>query len=254
MRPTTLIATLALLLGAHTALAQNGHAMNDQTHPAHHRGTIVTVQGEGEVRLTPDRAAVTIGVSAQAKTAEEAQKQVNRAMDRVLRDVKALNLPGELLTTSGISLFPVYENRPRQMGAEAQEPRIIAYRASNTVRVRLDDVARVGEVIDAATAAGSNTIQGVQFMLQDENAAKLDALRDAVAKARTKADTIANAMGRSVETVLEVTEGGIRGPIFPQRGQEMFAARAMMDDAGTPVEAGEIVITAMLSMTVRLAD
>lgn len=256
MKPTTFLATLALLMSTAATLAQNGQAMpapDRHQHPGQD-GTIVTVQGEGEVRLQPDRAAITIGVSAQAETAEEVQKQVSAAMDRVLREVKGLDLPGALLTTSGISLNPVFDNSPRRTGNQFEEPRIVGYRASNTVNVRMDDVARVGEVIDSAAGAGSNTIHGIQFMLQDENSAQRDALRDAVAKARAKADTIADAIGRPINAILEISEGGAVRPIFPGRGgAEMFSVRAAAD-VSTPVEAGEIVVRASVTMTVRLAN
>jgi len=167
-------------------------------------------------------------------------------LGKLIADVKDLDVEGMMIQTSQISLSPVYES-----GRGRDVPSIVGYRASNTVMVRVDDVTRVGDVVDVAVAHGANEAMGVSFLLRNPERAQLEALRRAVATARAKADAVAGAMGMKVERVEEVSEQGAEPPrpVYA-RGVEMMA----MDAAPTPVEAGQITIRAQVTMTCRLGQ
>ncbi len=213
---------------------------------------VLTVSGSGTARVAPDEATVRLGVVAQAATARAAQDQVNRAANAVLDAIHKQGIPEAEIQTSGLSLSPLYSqsNRP---GAESQAPRITGYQANNTVTVRIEDLAKVGPVIDAGLGAGANTLDGVDFGLRNDEAARAQALADAARAARAKAETLAKALGLRLGEILEVAEGGISvtPPPYPRFGMaRMEAAMA----APTPVSAGQVGVEASVTLRFRIAQ
>jgi uncharacterized protein YggE len=207
---------------------------------------ILTVSGSGQARVAPDEATVRLGVLAQAPTAREAQGQVNRSAQAVLDAIRKLGVAPERIQTTGLSLNPQYAQ-----GRSDQGPRITGYQAANTVSVLLDDLAKVGPVIDAGLAAGANNLDGVSFGLRDDAAAKAAALADAVHSARSKAEALARALKVRLVDILEVAEGGISvsPPPSPFRGR-MAMAEPMV---ATPVSAGEVGVEASVTIRWRIA-
>src|SRR6185312_17540297 len=116
--------------------------------------------GQAKVSKAPDRVYIDIGVTTQARKSEAATEQNATRVSAVIAAVKRATGANVQLTTMQYSVGPNY-NYPRGGGA----PTIIGYTASNVVQVRLDDLARVGRVIDAATQAGSNDVRDIRFAL-----------------------------------------------------------------------------------------
>jgi len=209
----------------------------------------VTVHGEGVVSVRPDRALVRFGAVAEDEDAGEAQSAVNEIVGRATEAVRDLEIEGTVVQTRGLSLSPRYE-RGRGGGRAGEDPEIVGYRASLTIEVRVDEVERVGEVVDAALGEGANTLQGVSFMLRDDGEATGEALASAVGEARGKAERIASALGVALGGLVEVRERGVGvpGPRPMQRGVMM----SMAEGSPTPVEAGEQEVRASVVMTYRL--
>ena len=125
----------------------------------------------------------------------------------------------------------------------------MAYRASNTVQVEVDDLKKVGDVIDAGMKAGANRIEGVSFDLKDDTAARENAIREAIKEARAKAQTMAAALNVKLGTVHQVQEGGVH----LVRPQMMAYDRAVAGAAAaTPVQPGQVHVQASVSVTYRL--
>jgi uncharacterized protein YggE len=208
---------------------------------------VLTVSGTGQARVAPDEATVRLGVLAQAPTAREAQSQVNRSAQGVLDAIRKLGVPAEKIQTTGLSLNPQYAQ-----GKPDQGPRIAGYQASNTVTVLLEDLSKVGPVIDAGLTSGANNLDGVEFGLRDDGAARAAALTGAVRSARTKAEALARALRVRLVEIAEVAEGGvsISPPPSPFRGKMAMAADALV---ATPVSAGEVGVDASVTVRWRIA-
>jgi uncharacterized protein YggE len=204
----------------------------------------VSVSGKGSVFVKPDRATVSVGAWHQAETALEAQSRVNEIIAEATSQIREVQAEGMVIQTSGLSLSPVYDYQRNQ------EPKIIGYRASIMLSVRIDDIDKTGTVIDAAMKTGVNQMHGVSFSLKDDSAARRDALRKAVHDARQKADAIADALNRPIRELLEVSEQGVSVPTL-QRNTESFRTMAA-DSAPTPIEAGEIEVSASVNISYSL--
>ena len=116
----------------------------------------------------------------------------------------------------------------------------------NSVTVTLNDLTKVGTVIDAAAQAGANDVSGIQFTLRQDRQAHDRALSEATQEAVSKAKVIAQALGGRVVRILEVQEEG-----FQQRPPVPFyAGEVTMAKAGvaTPIEVGALDITSKVQL------
>jgi uncharacterized protein len=224
------IATLALLM-ASAALAQT---------PAPGDPPVVVTMGEGSVKRAPDRAWVTIAAESRAKTPAEVQKLNADAMSAVLQKIKGLGLPAEAIRTAAYELRPEFDyanNRQTLRG----------YVARNAVEVRVDDLPKLGEVLDVAVTAGATSVSGIRFDLKDRANAEQMAVQRAVADARAQADTAAQAAGMRVERVvrLEVHRDSAMPPPRPM----MRTGVEMAMSAEPPIAPGELDIRATVTLT-----
>lgn len=201
---------------------------------------VIITTGEGVVKMAPDRVWVTIAAESRAKSPREAQRANADAMKAVLDKLKTLGLPADAIRTSGYDLQPQFDYvNGRQSLRE--------YLARNTVEVRVDDVSRAGEVLDAAVGSGATSVSGVRFDLKDRSAAEREALKKAVADARGRADAAATGAGMKVDRVVKIEEQRV---MIPEPRPIMMTRQSMVaEGAGPPISAGELEIRATVTMT-----
>lgn len=206
---------------------------------------VLSVQGSGSSRVDPDEATVRLGVLAQAPTAQAVMQQVNQTANAILAAVRKLGVPDKDIQTSELNLSPVYaQNAPERGG----EPRISGYQASNVVSIRLTKMEQVGPAVDAGLGAGANRLDGVVFGLQNDEAARAEALSRAAAAARTKAAALAKALNVRLAEIVEVVEGGVT--VFtPVR---RMAMESMAMSADTAVSSGQVGVDASLTLRYRI--
>jgi uncharacterized protein len=204
----------------------------------------IRVTGEAAVTTKPDQAQIDVGVVTEAKNAQAAATENAEKLDAVLGELrKALGLGADIKSTS-YSLTPVY-HYPKEGGT----PTITGYSATNVIQVKTSELTQVGKIIDTATQSSANRIQSLQFTLKDEQAVYIQALREAVTKARAKAEAIASALGLKTVRVLSVEEGGpLSRPVYAEGMQARAAAPVQ-----TPVEPGTIEVRARVTLTVEIA-
>ncbi len=228
---TLATALLAILVVTATANAQ----VNPPEPPT------VVVSGEGVVTAVPDQAWVRIGAESRAKASKEAQARNAEAMTAVQQKMTALGIPKDAVRTLAIDLQMEYDYANGR-----QTPR--GYVARNTIEVRVDDFAKLGDVLDAAVGSGATTLHGLRFDVKRREALEREALQLAVANAMGRADALAAGARRSIDRVIRIEESSV------SRGNEapVMAMRMKADDAGTPVAAGELEIRAQVRLTASL--
>jgi hypothetical protein len=204
----------------------------------------VTVSAEALVAVEPDQAEIDIGVVAEAKTAAQAAKDNAARLAAVIAEVKKIIKTGDQTKTVGYSVTPTYRY-PKDA-----KPEIVGYTATNVVQVKMASIQDVGRLIDATTAAGANRVQRLVFTLKDQDAPQRDALRQATAKAKAKAEDIARALGVKFVRVMSVTENE-RGfqPIVRDR---MAMATAAAPAAPTPIESGTVQIRSSVTLVAEV--
>lgn len=231
---------IALLLAGGGATAQQPRgAAATPRHPPR----TVTVSATASVQRRPDQAAVMVAVETHAQTAQAAVQQNAAHMNALMATLRKQGIPAEHIRTVGYDLSPEYEQRT---GPSTGAPKIIGYRAQNTVQVVVDGVDKVGPLLDAVVASGANRIAGINFQLSDPLAARADALKAAVAQARREAEAVATAAGQRLGDVLDLSTGAeAPGP------RPMFAARAEAM-APTPISPGQLEVSATVTAVYAL--
>lgn len=234
-----------IALGGDAARAQDGAPDGDER--------VIAVTGVGRVFVAPDQAVVSLGATVQREEAQDAQRELDAVMQKTVGAIRALGIAAQSLQTTGLSLAPVYADaNPGVAGdlAEAarwrDEPRIVAYRATNIVQVTIEDLAMAGAVVDAGIGAGINEIREISFGLADDLPYRVTALERAVEAARRKARAAATALGVRLGEPIELRERGTATPYT-----EVAFARAA---AAAPIEPGEIAIEVTVDATFRLGN
>jgi uncharacterized protein len=196
--------------------------------------TTLNLSAYGETRIAPDEATVTLGVQTKAATAAQAMADNATQMSAVMAALRNGGIAAKDIQTSNLSLEAQYDYE------QNQPPRLIGYQASNTVSVTVEDLRRLGPVIDTVTAAGVNQINGVSFGLQDPSAAEDAARLDAVKALSAKAALYAQATGYRVARLVNLSESG---GYSPEAVQPMIVTAMRVKAApSTPVSGGELTV------------
>jgi len=186
------------------------------------------------VKSKPDVAQVSAGVTTRAPTARAALSQNAAAMKKVVDRLRALGIADKDIQTANFSLNAQF-TYPQGGGA----PVFAGYDASNQVSVKLRQIDKVGDALDALVAAGANNISGPSFMVDDDTALKQQARTQAYQRGQAMAQDYARMAGYTGVRLLDVEEsvqsGGPPPPMPP-----IAAAYAIERDASTPVVPGEV--------------
>lgn len=201
---------------------------------------LVSVAGEGVVRLRPDLARLQVGVETRGPTAQRAQTENARLAQAVMEAVLRLGVAREDVQTAWLGLAPEYDY-------SGKNPRLVGYRAFNQVNVTVRDLGRVGQVVDAAVAAGANNVAGVTFGLADEAAVRRQALGRAVEDARARAETLARTAGVALGEVLSLAEAEAPGPLPVFKRELRTAEGDASSRTVTPLEPGMVEFRARVT-------
>ena len=204
----------------------------------------IRVTGDAVVTAKPDRAQIDVGVLTQEKQSQNAATQNARAMDSVLSALHKLLGPDADIKTINYTLSPDYQYRP--IGGK---PSVSSYTAMNVVRVTVDELDKVGSVIDTATQAGANHNESVRYTVRDPQVLHSQAVREAALKAKANAEVLAAALNLKVLRTLTVEETGEPGAPDVSLADMREAAAP----APTPVQSGSFVVTANVQLTLEVA-
>ena len=198
-----------------------------------------TVQATGSATLSanPDQAQIDVGVVTVAATAQDSAQQNATQTTAVLNAVKAVLGGNGTIQTVSYYVQPRYTN--------ASPSTINGYTTSNTVRVMTLDLSIIGKLIDAANAAGANTVGSLNFGLQDSEPLVQQALTQATKQALAHAGAIASGLGAKIASVVSAQEGSSYTPILVGTGAAAGAAT-------TPVQTGTVNVYATVTVIASL--
>lgn len=201
----------------------------------------ISVSGSGTVSAEPDEAVLRLGVETMAETAQEAMAQNSQQMQAVIDGLKEAGVPTESIQTQTVQLRPQYESPDREPGHGA-ERELVGYVASNIVEATTEDLGAVGELLDVATQAGANRIEGIDFRVTNATDLLGQAREAAWENAEEKAAQLAELSGVTLGEVLTINES-TRGP------RPVYAARELEQEAAVPIEPGTENVEVDLQVT-----
>jgi len=226
----------ALMLGASlvgvsapAALAQSAPTPMHAMTPA----PALNLLAYGEVKVAPDMATITFGVTTEAPTAQAAMADNATRMTQVFAALRRAGVAERDIQTSGLNLSPQYDY------VQNEPPRLRGYQATNRVTVGIMDLSKVGTTADAVVSAGVNQIDGIAFGLKDPKAAEDQARVLAVRALQDKARLYAQALGVALGDIRTLSEGGGYQPSQPM---PMMVRMSMAESDSTPVAAGQLAV------------
>jgi uncharacterized protein YggE len=196
--------------------------------------TAGTIQATGSAILSikPDQVQLSVSVSTDAPTAQQAAQQNATQTTAVLNALNQLLGANGSVQTTGYSVYPRY--------GTGATPQIVGYTATNTTQVTSYDLTLAGPLIDAATQSGANIVGGLSFGLRDPDPTRQQALTAASKQALAHAAAIAAGLGATAGAVVSAQEASGATPI-------VYAGVS-----ATPVQTGYVTVSATVTVSVQL--
>ncbi len=202
----------------------------------------ISLSGTGAIKTTPDKVDISTGVTSQAPTAKEALAKNSAAMTKVIDTLKSQGLDPKDIQTTNFSVQPLYEERK-----EGRAPTIVGYQVSNSVRITVRDIGRLGAILDEVVSLGANDVGSIEFGVAEPEAMKDEARKLAIANALANAKIYADAAGVKLGKILTISEdeGGYVARYASPAPMEMAAK-------SVPIEAGTTTVETRVRVTIEL--
>ena len=261
----TALAIIALLIVSLFAITRPTMMVSGTGNPAQRT---ITVNGVGTVETAPDEAILILAVTNQAATADQAAKDNANTASRVVDAILGLSLSKGItkddITTIDYSLTPVYaqpdkcvttvqpglppDNKP-QVTCTATTPQLVGYAVRNAIKVTVKDMNSIGKVLDAATWAGANEIDGISFTFTSGTYANLQkqALQKAIQDASGQAQTMTTALGVHITGVVSVNPAYVYQPYIN------YKVDTSSRGASTPIQTGTLQVTVNVQVVYEIS-
>jgi uncharacterized protein len=196
------------------------------------------VEGKGIIKTSPDTATILVGVSTEDKSLETAQRENARITQEVINSIKKLGIPSKDIQTQAYVITPEYDYVDGKQVFRG-------YRVINNLKVVVRDIQKVGLVIDTAVKSGANVVDNISFSVSDAAKYYQHALKLAVEDSQDKARAIADKLNVRLNVIpIEIVEQSTTD------NRPLFGVSAMKSaEFSTPIEGGEIEITARIEAT-----
>ncbi|HEX7013188.1 MAG TPA: SIMPL domain-containing protein [Steroidobacteraceae bacterium] len=228
-------------LAALTACVLLGGSAFAQTAEQHPRS--INVNGYGEVKGEPDKATLTLGIEARKPELEAARAEVLKGVEAVLELTREMKIDQKSVRATRIHVQPEYNYLPARDGSPPDR-KLIGYYVSRQIEVELDDLSKLGTLIERAVDLGVNQIGDPQLDSSRRHELQREALAKAVEDARRNAEVVAKAAGAKVGAV-RVLNASTPQPTPPPMPMMMMRASALeaSDKAAGTYQSGEMTFS-----------
>ena len=206
----------------------------------------ISVNGEGIVETSPDRATISVGVVSRDKDPSKVQTENAKIASEIINYVSALGVEKKNIRTGNYNFRQIYRND------EKGKRFFDGYEVSNTVIIVADNLNLVGKIIDGSLSRGANQIESLQFGIKDKSALNSEALKLATRDAKNKAEVVAAALGKNIVGVksVSINSGSISAP--------RLSKLAMLNDEvsnsyETPIEGGTLTCSASVHVEFEIS-
>ncbi|WP_158217574.1 SIMPL domain-containing protein [Lottiidibacillus patelloidae] len=202
----------------------------------------IKAEGKGTVKVEPDQAVVTVGVVTKNQNAESAQNENGKITNKVISALEALGIGEKEIETASYSI-----NREVDYVNGQKIER--GYIVNHQLMITINDLKKIGSVLDTAVKAGANVVHSLRFQLRDENKVYRQALKEAVSDARKKVNAIATSLKVSVYAIPYSIEERSTGIVRPFDTMQLESV-----NKGTKIMTKQVEVTANISMICTIAN
>ena len=206
----------------------------------------VTVNGDGFAEVAPDRATLTMSINAREPTLAAAQKEAAAVTSDVLKMTDRIGIDRDQVDTTGASVRPDY-----RWNRETEEQELRGYIADRQITVEIEDLEKLGALIEGAVNAGVNQVTPPQLDSSRRKQAYREALSAAAEDARLNATQLAESLGATLGPVLSINSGVVAPrPPVPLQARAM----AVESDAAETYNPADLTFSATVTVVFELAD
>lgn len=213
-----------------------------------HSARTITATGEGKVSVRPDIAIFTVGVTVEAEKVGDAQLQNTRRANAILEFLKGQGVEEKDLKTIRYSINPQYRYTTDELRIYPRPDtrrEIAAYEVRNTIEIKVRDLEKVDELLEGVVVNGANEVGSILFTVDDEDAVRAEARKEAIKDAKEKARVLAKDLGVRLGKIAAFSESGGAGPVFARA----FEDAALSATAAPQIEPGEQEIRSLVTVT-----
>ena len=204
---------------------------------------VIELSVSEQVDSAPDTATFSTGVETKAKTATEALRQNSVQARAVINRLKSLGIAEKDIQTTGINLRADYD-----YDQESRENRFVGYVVSNQVSATVNDISKLGKILDAIVSSGATNLNGPSFSISDDSKLKDVARERALANGKARAMSYARSEGYTGVRVLSISEGMSHQSEAPMMRMEASASSS----APPPVAPGQVGTVVSLNITYEM--
>jgi uncharacterized protein YggE len=206
----------------------------------------IIVTGVGKARANPDRATMSVGVNVTNENITLAVKESNDTIARITEVVKELGVEEDDIQTTNFNIWAEEQWDPET--GERKEEKL--YRVDSTIQINVNDVEKIGEILEASIATGANNIYGLNFGIQDTSSLASEARISALDDAQQRAEQIAQELGVTLGEVKSAVEvsGGSMIPFFESAGFGIGGG-----GGEPPISEGSMTVTVSMQVTFKIS-
>jgi len=204
----------------------------------------ISVSGESEIEVMPDKAEVYVSIVTNSTSAKEAKDEAAEIFSRVKSALLKAGIKAENIESNSYAITPIYEWNDIFKRSDFK-----GYQVTHTIKVTTTEINKTGDIIDASVNAGANQIDSVAFDLSKELEKETyhEALTQAAALAKTKASSIADALGVKLGNVKTVSESsGYYTPYVNYYRSDISGSAEM---AKSEIAPQKLTVTGMISVS-----
>ncbi len=176
----------------------------------------ISVRGEGKIDIKPDIALIILSVTKESRSIAKAQEENGQVMNKIIENLKNLEIKKSDLKTANYSIYPRYEYN-RETGKQT----LTGYEVRQNLEVKMRDFSKIGKAIQESANLGANQIGGLNFIIDDETKAKSDARAKAISDAKLKAKILAKQLGIRLGNIINFYESGDYAPVYRAQSMDM---------------------------------
>ena len=210
----------------------------------------ISVSSTAEIETAANQVEIYLGIETTAPDAKQSQERNSVIANKIIDGIVNIGIDKSDISTAN---FNVYEDR--EWDQQTQRSVLKGYKTTNSVVVKTTKLDLAGAILDAAAKAGANQVNSVQFTLTNAKTeeVKAEALKQATASSKSKAQAIADGLGVKLGSLASVSEANVYVPMMYARGYE--SAVAMKADMGAPqppILPGKTTVTATVSVAYNI--
>ena len=200
----------------------------------------VEVVGEGIVYATPDMVNISISIEKEGLDLKNLRQKNGEAVAQVLQ-LLSKELPMENFQTSYVSLYKDDYNKLNK------------YRVVQNINIKLEDISKYDNLINAIFDAGVNRIDGISFGVKNKEKLLQEARVAAIDDARKKALLYAVSLDQNIGKAIKIKEVNSHfNDIQPVERMSKMSLGSPANGSDNTLAVGKIAIEAQVNVAFEL--